>query len=62
MISAEISQVLSCQQDMTNLTLEDTPDLQTQANQTLSQIELYESLLKDLDLIQMNCGDKVCTC
>ena len=61
MISAEISQVQSCQQDDGGVNLQTfttTEDLQIQANQTLSQIALYEALLMDIDMISTTCGNE----
>ena len=59
MISAEISQVQSCQQDQGGVSIDTTGDLQSQANQTQGQIELYETILEDLDIISINCGNTV---
>ena len=62
MISAEISQVQSCQQDEEGVNLQNsvtTEELQIQANETVSQIEVYENLLIDLDTISLNCGIQV---
>ena len=62
MISAEISQVQSCQQDEEGVNLQNsvtTEELQIQANETVSQIEVYENLLIDIDTISVNCGIQV---
>ena len=62
MISAEISQVQSWQQDNEGLVLQNGTDVATledQANQTSYQIDLYDSLLVDLTEISINCGNDV---
>ena len=62
MISAEISQVQSWQQDDEGVTLQNTTnvlDLEEQANRTRHQIELFSTLLVDLYEISVNCGNEV---
>ena len=62
MISAEISQVQSWQQDDEGVTLQNTTnvlDLEEQANRTRHQIELFSTLLVDLYEISINCGNEV---
>ena len=62
MISAEISQVQSWQQDEEGVTLQNTTnvlDLEEQANRTRHQIELFSTLLVDLYEISINCGNEV---
>ena len=64
MISAEISQVTSWQQDNEGVVIQNgtdvsTLDLQEQANRTSYQIDLFESLLVDLGEISINCGNEV---
>ena len=62
MISAEISQVQSWQQDEEGVTLQtgtDVLDLQEQANRTSHQIDLFNFLLLDLGEISINCGNEV---
>ena len=62
MISAEISQVQSWQQDEEGVTLQNTTnvlDLEEQANRTRHQIELFSTLLVDLYEISVNCGNEV---
>ena len=62
MISAEISQVQSWQQDDEGVLLQNDTDvatLQDQANQTSYQIDLFDSLLVDLAEISVNCGNEV---
>ena len=62
MISAEISQLQSWQQDDEGVVLQNDTDVATledQANQTSYQIDLYDSLLVDLAEISVNCGNEV---
>ena len=62
MISAEISQVQSWQQDNEGVLLQNGTDVATledQANQTSYQIDLFDSLLVDLAEITINCGTEV---
>ena len=62
MISAEISQIQSWQQDDEGVTLQNTTnvlDLEEQANRTRHQIELFSTLLVDLHEISINCGKEV---
>ena len=62
MISAEISQVQSWQQDDQGVVLQNDTDVATledHANQTSYQIDLYDSLLVDLAEISVNCGNEV---
>ena len=62
MISAEISQVQSWQQDNQGVLLQNGTDVATledQANQTSYQIDLFDSLLVDLAEISVNCGNEV---
>ena len=62
MISAEISQVTSWQQDDEGVVLQNGTDVATledQANQTSYQIDLFDSLLVDLAEISISCGNEV---
>ena len=62
MISAEISQVQSWQQDDEGVVLQNDTDVATledQANQTSYQIDLFDSLLVNLAEISINCGNEV---
>ena len=61
MISAEISQVQSWQQDEEGLTWNDTDvaTLEIQANQTTSQIDLYQVMLSQMLEIEITCGNEV---
>ena len=62
MISAEIAQLQSWQQDDEGVVLQNVADVATledQANQTSYQIDLYDSLLVDLAEISINCGNEV---
>ena len=61
MISAEISQVQSWQQDEEGLTWNDTDvaTLEIRANQTISQIDLYEVMISQMVEIEITCGNEV---
>ena len=61
MISAEISQVQSWQQDEEGLTWNDTDvaTLEIRANQTSSQIDLYEVTISQMVEIEITCGNEV---
>ena len=61
MISAEISQVQSWQQDEEGLTWNDTDvaTLEIRANQTSSQIDLYQVMISQMLEIEITCGNEV---
>ena len=61
MISAEISQVQSWQQDEEGLTWNDTDvaTLEIRANQTSYQIDLYQVMISQMLEIEITCGNEV---